>query len=410
MTKLNIGVVGQGGRGIGMMATLAAMEDVHISAICDIRPECMKKGNEYLMENHGYTAKEYLDFHDLVDDKDVDAVFVPSAWENHVPTALYAMRQGKRVATEVGGACDLNDCWDLVRTSEQTGIPFMMAENCCYDVCEQTLLHMTRQGLFGELVYCTGGYEHCLQDEIGNGDRTGHYRQRHYLNRCCDNYPTHELGPIAKLLDINNGNRFLSLTSTSTKAVGLHDYWMRTRPEGDPLRTARVNQGDVITTVIKCARGENIVLVLDTTLPRPYSRNFRVQGTRGLWMEDKGVGPEWSDSSMIHLDGVQKEGEWASFAPYRDDAGFNPLWDWYRREGIRGGHGGMDYLVLRAFVESVKEDKLPPIDVYDAAAWMAITALSEQSIAQGSAPVAVPDFTSGGWLTVKPHGAARYDL
>ena len=58
----------------------------------------------------------------------------------------------------------------------------------------------------------------------------------------------------------------------------------------------------------------------------------------------------------------------------------------------------MDYLVLRAFIESVQNQTPPPIDVYDAAAWMCVTALSEASIAAGSLPMEIPDFTGGRWV------------
>ena len=59
----------------------------------------------------------------------------------------------------------------------------------------------------------------------------------------------------------------------------------------------------------------------------------------------------------------------------------------------------MDGLVLAAFADAIREGRPTPIDVYDVAAWMATTALSEQSIALGSAPVAYPDFTNGAWMT-----------
>ena len=154
----------------------------------------------------------------------------------------------------------------------------------------------------------------------------------------------------------------------------------------------RFNEGDVVTTMIKCANGETIVLTHDCTLPRPYSRGGYIQGTRGLWEED---------GRLIYLEGrtpVTEHGEhlFESDKPYMK--GFlHPLWKEYEEFGLRGGHGGMDYLVLRAFIESLQQGVAFPIDVYDAAAWMAVTCLSEQSIAMGSMPVAVPDFTDGRW-------------
>ena len=62
----------------------------------------------------------------------------------------------------------------------------------------------------------------------------------------------------------------------------------------------------------------------------------------------------------------------------------------------------MDFFVVRALVESLKRDVAPPIDVYDAVSMSVVRPLSEMSIANGSAPVEVPDFTRGKWATNPP--------
>lgn len=302
------------------------------------------------------------------------------------------MQHGKRVAMEVGGAASLDECWQLVHTSESTGIPVMFLENCCYGVKELALLNMVRKNMFGTLVHCAGSYAHDLRTEIGNGDINRHYRQRHFLHRNGELYPTHELGPIAFYLDINRGNRMLSLTSMASKACGLREWLQEYRADTD-LANAQVNQGDIVTTMIRCANGETILLTHDCTLPRPYSRGGVIRGTKGAWMEE---------NNSIFLDGITRARpgawthEWENDKTYMEEFE-HPLWKEYKQFGVRGGHDGMDYLVLRAFVESVQNATEPPINVYDAATWMCITALSEQSIAMGSLPVAIPDFTCGRW-------------
>ena len=219
------------------------------------------------------------------------------------------------------------------------------------------------------------------------------YRQRHFLHRNGELYPTHELGPIAEYLNINRGNRMVSLCAMSSKAAGLHAWLQEHRPDSE-LVNAQVNQGDIVTTMISCANGETILLTHDCTLPRPYSRGGRIQGTKGIWMED---------NRSIYIDGRSPVDpgywthRWEKDEAYMEEYK-HPLWQAYEEFGLRGGHGGMDYLVLRAFVESVQKDECPPIDTYDTASWMAITALTEQSIAMGGAPVPVPDFTEGRWL------------
>lgn len=390
---VRLGIIGLGGRGRGQTETLIQMPDVEVVAVCDVYPDRVEQGRELIYKNRGVYPAGETDFHRVIERDDVDAVCVFTSWETHIDICVQAMRAGKRVATEVGGANSVDECWKLVRAKEETGIECMMLENCCYGKEEMTLLNMIRQGVFGTVVHCQGGYEHDLREEIGMGDVNRHYRQRHFLHRNAELYPTHELGPIAEYLNLNRGNRMVSLVSMSSKAAGLHE-WLALNREGTGLDTAQVNQGDIVTTMIRCANGETILLTHDCTLPRPYSRGGRIQGTKGIWMED---------NRSIYIENVSPSDPTYWTHRWEKDEKYmleyeHPLWKEYEEFGLRGGHGGMDYLVLRAFIESVQKNECPPIDTYDTASWMAITALSAESIACGSAPVAVPDFTEGRWL------------
>lgn len=390
---VRLGVIGLGGRGMSQTDTLLQMPDVEIVAVCDVYDDRVQKGQDLVFEKRGVRPDGETDYKKVLARPDIDAICVFTSWETHIDICVQAMRAGKKVATEVGGANSVDECWKLVRAKEETGIECMMLENCCYGKEEMTLLNMIRQGVFGTLVHCQGGYEHDLRDEIGNGDINRHYRQRHFLHRNGELYPTHELGPIAEYLNINRGNRMVSLCAMSSKAAGLHAWLQEHRPDNE-LVNAQVNQGDIVTTMISCANGETILLTHDCTLPRPYSRGGRIQGTKGIWMED---------NRSIYIDGRSPVDpgywthRWEKDEAYMEEYK-HPLWQAYEEFGLRGGHGGMDYLVLRAFVESVQKDECPPIDTYDTASWMAITALTEQSIAMGGAPVPVPDFTEGRWL------------
>lgn len=390
---IRMAVIGLGGRGCGQMETILQMPDVEVPVVCDEVPERVQKGQELVKKYRSYEPAGETSWKKALEHENLDAVMIMTSWETHIPIAIAAMKKGIRPGLEVGGATSVDECWNLVHVSEETGVPVMLLENCCYNKEEMTLLNMVRQGVFGEVVHCRGAYAHDLRDEIGEGDFKHHYRQRHFLARNAELYPTHELGPIAKYLNLNRGNRMVSLCSMASKAAGLHAWLKEHRPDS-PLAKAQVNEGDVVTTMIRCANGETILLTHDCTLPRPYSRGGQIQGTKGIWMED---------NRSIYIDGrspVDPEHwthSWESDKAYMEE--YCPeLWKEYEAFGRRGGHGGMDYLVLRAFVESVQKQEVPPIDVYDTAAWMSITALSEMSIAQGSAMVSVPDFTSGRWL------------
>lgn len=387
--KVKLGMVGFGGRGTGLLKDVfLQMDDVDVCAVCDVYEDRANNAADIVEEKTGKRPLCTLDYKDVIACEDVEAVLITAAWEAHVPVAVAAMKAGKRVATEVGGAYSIDDCWKLVNTYEETGTPLMMMENCCYGEIELMMLNMVKQGVFGEIVHCSGGYCHDLRDEISGGERNRHYRLRNYRSRNAENYPTHEFGPIAKVLDINNGNKMLTLSSVASKARGLHEYILKKEGEDAPHANTVWNQGDIVTTTIRCANGETVVLTLDTTLPRYYDRGFTVRGTKGGYFGT-------NDSVFIDEQDNEKDfywnKEWGNRKSYKEKY-LHPLWKGYE---AKGGHGGMDWLVGRAFIESVKNGTNPPIDVYDTASWMCITALSEQSIAMGGMPVPVPDFTRG---------------
>ena len=345
MEKVRVGWIGLGARGWGLLKmVLDNFPDVEIVGICDLYPHRIEQGKKCVEEMRGYTPIVTDDYRRLLERNDIDAIITPSAWEAHADICIDSMLAGKRVATEVGGAYSIEQCWEMVRTYERTGVPCMMLENCCYGKEEMTVLNMVKKGLFGELVHTEGGYRHDLRDEIALGDVNRHYRLRNYKNRNGELYPTHELGPIAKLLNINRGNRMTMLTSMSSKSVGVNHWIKENKGEDFDNANFRFAEGDVVTTCIKCAHGETIVLTHDTTLPRGYSRGNVVQGTKGIYSEDR---------QGILLDGMGQGDSWAhKFTPIEEFYAehMHPLWKNYE---VVGGHGGMDYLVMSAFIESV---------------------------------------------------------
>ena len=396
--KLNIGIIGLGGRGYGLMdGVILHMDDIEIVGVCDTYRDRAQNAADKVEQVKGNKPFITQDYKELIASSEVEAVIVSSAWTGHIEIIIECMKAGKPVGTEVGGAYSIEECWQLIRAYEETGVPCMLLENCCYGREEMMAMNMVKQGILGEIVHCSGGYQHDLREEIAFGNENRHYRLQNYIHRNCENYPTHELGPIAQILDINRGNRMVSLVSMASKAKGLNEYIKNKKSDDEALMHTEFAQGDVVTTMIKCARGETIVLTLDTTLPRAYSRGFRVQGTKGMFMED---------NMSLFIDGEHNEydfkwkEQWNNIEAYREKYE-HPVWKKFMQDGVKGGHGGMDWLVLRAFFDCVEKNEEMPIDVYDIAAWMAISALSEQSIAMGGQVVAIPDFTNGKWITRK---------
>ncbi len=403
MKEIKVGVIGLGPRGKGLLRTMLVCEECTVVALCDVYSDRLEEGEKIVADRRGNHPALYDDYRALIRDENVDAVVIASSWETHTRMAVESMKAGKYTAVEVAGAYDLEDCWQLVRTYEETNTPIMLLENCCFDRFELLSTSLVRSGRLGRVLYCHGAYAHELRGEILGGNVNRHYRLRNYMHRNCENYPTHELGPIAKILNINRGNKMLSLTSVATKGgVGLEEFAKNEQSPDPSLKNAVFSQGDIVVTTITCAGGEVITLRLDTTLPRTYSRELVVRGTKGYCNQDANMVMLESDKRMHeffeasrtvkqYLDCAE---EYAEYLP--------DVWRNITEEEKKLGHGGMDYLELKAFFKAIQNGEEMPIDVYDMASWMAITPLSEQSVAHGGMPQAIPDFTRGQWHLREP--------
>ena len=399
MEKIKVGFIGIGCRGSSLLRTVLACEEAEITAVCDVYQDRIELGQKIVSDATGKTPVGYTDYKKLIRDENVEAVVICSSWDMHTRMAVDSMKVGKYTALEVAGAYDLEDCWQLVRTYEETETPIMLLENCCFDRFELLTSALVNSGKLGRIMYCHGAYGHELRGEILGGNVNRHYRLRNYELRNCENYPTHELGPIAKILNITRGNKFISLTSVATKSgVGLEEYANSTQNPDPSLSGMKFAQGDIVVTTITCAGGEVITLCLDTTMPRPYSRQFTVRGTKGMCMKENNSVLLETNADMHEFFDEEK---WVE--KYLNNSnGFKEylptFWKDITEEEMALGHGGMDYFQFKAFFHAILNHEEMPIDVYDMAAWMAITPLSEQSIAHGGMPQAIPDFTRGQWM------------
>jgi len=412
--RVKMGFIGTGMRGQWVLSLASNYPEVDISAICDIDDGMLNSALNILKDAGKPEPRVYNngdeDFLNMVANEELDGVYIATPWEWHHPMAIAAMKNGIHVGTEVPAALTVRDCWDLVNTSERTGKLCMIMENVCYRRDVMAVLNMVRKGLFGELLHCQGGYQHDLRhvkfndgkQPYGGGVEFGEkgfseakWRTQHSVDRNGDLYPTHGLGPVSTMLDINRGNRMLYLTSTATQSRGLHKYIVDQGGPNHLNADVEFKLGDIVTTVIKCANGQTIMLSHDTNSPRPYSLNFRVQGTKGIWMKD---------NKSIYIEGMSPESHrWESEDMYLNKYD-HPLWKRFsdaKNTISQTGHGGMDFFIVRAFVEALKGAD-PVIDVYDAVSMSVISPLSEKSIKNNSSSVKIPDFTRGKWKMNQP--------
>ena len=391
-----IGIVGTGGRGTSLLKNLLAA-DAHVVALCDIVAD-KAKAAQAMVEGAGqkapvlYTSGDHA-FEALLSRDDVDVALIATPWRWHTPIAVAAMKNGKHALSEVPAATTIDECWELINTSEQTRRHCIMLENCCYGYNETLVMAMIRAGLFGDLLYGEAAYLHDLREELFSDKGEGLWRRTVHTERDGNLYPTHGLGPVAHYMGINRGDRFDYLVSMSTPSRGLARYRAAHVSPGDPKWKERYIDGDLNTSLIKTTNGLTVNLQHDVSNPHPYDRLNCIAGTKGIFRDYP---------PRLYLDGQPGGEEWGGIDRYKQQYE-NPLW---KREGEiarkLGGHGGMDFIMVYRLLECMRKGLPPDMDVYDAAAWSAPGPLSQMSVKNGSAPAKFPDFTRGRWKERKP--------
>ena len=388
---VNIAMMGMGGRGLSLLRNLLAVEAARITAVHDQNSAGTTEA-KHLTEAAGYPAPTVYQgdsgFEQCCAREDIDIVYITTPWDCHIPMALAAMQAGKHVAVEVPAAETLEGCWELVETSERTRRHCVLLENCCYGWSEMLVLQMAKDGVFGDLTHAECAYIHDLRSVLLSNHGEGLWRRHPHTRRDGNLYPTHGLGPVAQYLGIHSGDRFDFLVSVSSRERALTEARDRTVAPDDPRRAEVYRCGDMNTSILKTVLGRTIVLQHDVVSPRPYDRINLLSGSRGAFRDYP---------PRICLDGHGSHADWQSLDAYRERYE-HPLWKQMGKLAQKlGGHGGMDFLMNYRLMECFRKGLPPDIDVYDTAAWCAPGPLSELSVAQGSMPVAFPDFTRGHW-------------
>lgn len=398
---VRVGVVGLGMRGPGAVDRLSYIEGVEIKALCDKFPDRVDKAQQILVKKNLPKAKAYSGeegWKALCESTDIDLVYVTTPWHLHTPISVYAMKNGKHAASEVPAAKTIDECWELVETSEKTRQHMMMLENCCYDFFELLTLNMARNGLFGDIIHAEGAYIHDLsRDYLFNKNAYAEmWRLKENIQNNGSLYPTHGLGPIAQCMNINRGDKFDHLVSMST-----NDFTLAALADEMAAKDSFFNEykdkqyrGNMNTTLIRTNLGKSLMVQHDVSTVRPYSRIHLVSGTKGI--AQKWPGPEriafghgWAKPEELNK---LKEQYTSPIVKHIGEIAKNV-----------GGHGGMDFIMDWRLIDCLRNGLPLDQDVYDAASWSCVFPLSGQSVGNRSKSIDVPDFTRGAWQKNKPH-------
>ena len=397
---VRIGFIGLGMRGPDAVRRMMKLEGVEIKALCDLLPERVKAVNAAVKKEGRPEAIEYSGeegWKKLCERNDIDLVYTCTPWFLHTPICVYAMNHGKHAVTEVPAALTIKECWELVNTSEATRRHCMMLENCCYDFFELATLNMARQGLFGEVLHGECAYIHDLRS-LKFDEKTGYqgmWRLKYSMKHTGNPYPTHGLGPVAQIMNINRGDKMDYLTSMSTNQFGMSLFAVNNFGASSPEAKQTYKLGDMNTTLIRTNNGRTIMIQHDTTCPHPYSRIHMISGT-------KGMARKYPQEQLAFEPDSES---WLSPEKHKEmmDKYQHPL---AKRIGEFakkvGGHGGMDFIMDYRLIYCLRNGLPLDEDVYDAATWSSIVELSEISVLNSSNSIKVPDFTRGAWKTTKP--------
>lgn len=392
--NVRIGVIGTGNRGKSHVQNLLKIEGVEIVALCDtVESHAVSAANMCVdtgRKKPDIYFKDQFTYKQMLDKEKLDAVIIATYWDSHSAIALHAMNVGTYPGIEVPAALTVEDTWKLVETSEKTGIPCMMLENWSFRQDNLAALNMKRLDMFGDIVHCHCAHSHDCIDHWFFDSKTGEEKwpAEYLLKYNRDQYPTHAVGPVISWMDINRGDIFTDIYSTASASKGINAYFKREFGETHPGGKIKWKQGDIVTSLLKTKMGKTLVVNYDMQLPRPYSNRWLLQGTKGVYDEEK---------NSISLVTSPKYHEWEPWKPYEQKYNHK----WWNTDYSSQSHGGTDYVMLSQFVNAVKKKGPTPLDVYDSAVMTAIVELSGISIEKNT-PVPFPDFTKGKWQTNKP--------
>jgi hypothetical protein len=410
LERVRVAVIGLS-RGLTHVMSCLGIEFADVVAVCDLRNERAVRAADAVEKRRGQRPAIYGGTEDIweqmVERDDIDAVYIATPWNWHVPMALRAMERGKCAFIEVAAAVTVDDCWRLVDTSERTQRHCVILENCCYGENELFVLNLARAGVFGKLTHAECGYLHDLRSMLFSLGTEGDWRRNYHWQFDGNLYPTHGLGPVAQYLGVGRGDQFKYIVSASSPEQSLTEYRDEHQPNGGRHANEKYICGDVNTSLLKTELGRTILLQHTVVSPRPYSRINALYGTAATFFDYP---------ARLAIDhpknyGLDAEGseDWLGDKDLQTmrEKFTHPLWKKLAERARGGGHGGMDYVMNWRLLDCLRQGITPDSVVYDAAAWSSMIELSVRSVATGSAPVNVPDFTRGLWKTMKPLGIAE---
>lgn len=364
-------LIGAGYRGQRLLRLMQGIEAYNVTAVFDPAAVFHTDG---MLEVYTEGPEDYKR---MIAVQHPELVVIASPWHFHVEQALYALEQGCHVAMEIKGGFCLGEYDPLIEVASRKGLRIYPLENAVFTRENMAMLQLVQAGVLGQLVALRGGYRHDLRDmlvdeqgNLGNPNKPeGIWRSRFYLTENGDLYPTHGLAPLCLAAGVGRTDRIAELTSFSSRACGLNEF-VAHRGGTSPLP---VSMGDIVTTQMRTEAGVLITLTHDTTLPRPRSLDFELQGSKGIWR---------GEFRQIYVEGESPYETWEDDEKYI--ARYEHIcWQKWGKEALIQDvhHQGMDYIMLRMLAADFRGEMTYPITAGDLALWTSVSPYSKLSIA-----------------------------
>ncbi|MCL2772820.1 MAG: Gfo/Idh/MocA family oxidoreductase [Oscillospiraceae bacterium] len=360
---LKIGIAG--GRGLSTLMGFNAFPDVEVTAICDLNEQLLK----IVSETH-HIPHTYRIFEDMLE-SDIDAVVIATPMQCHVPQAIAALEAGKHILSEVTAGVTMDELWWLIECVEKYNKIYMLAENYCYMPQNQQVRNMVRQGVFGDVYYGEGEYLHEISGIAAYGNGKTSWRTYWQLGKRGAFYPTHSIGPVMQWFA---DERIISVSSFGT---GHH-------------ANPKFRQDDTSITLCQLTNNKLAQIRIDCLSPRPHNMAYyQLQGTKGAYEAPRGFGDDhkiW----LSHMDENTDHAKWRGLSEFNDY-----LPDRYKKaseEQNKAGHGGGDFFLVEDFINAIKTNMPPDIDIYKACEWTAVALLSELSVTNNGRAIDMPNF------------------
>ncbi len=364
-------LIGAGYRGQRLLRLMQGIEAYNVTAVFDPAAVFHTDG---MLEVYTEGPEDYKR---MIAVQHPELVVIASPWHFHVEQALYALEKGCHIAMEIKGGFCLGEYDPLIEVASRKGLRIYPLENAVFTRENMAMLQLVQAGVLGQLVALRGGYRHDLRDmlvdeqgNLGNPNKPeGIWRSRFYLTENGDLYPTHGLAPLCLAAGVGRTDRIAELTSFSSRACGLNEF-VAHRGGTSPLP---VSMGDIVITQMRTEAGVLITLTHDTTLPRPRSLDFELQGSKGIWR---------GEFRQIYIEGESPYETWEDDEKYI--ARYEHIcWQKWGKEALIQDvhHQGMDYIMLRMLAADFRGEMTYPITAGDLALWTSVSPYSKLSIA-----------------------------